>query len=340
MKSETITIKDIAKALGLSVSTVSKALRGSYEISAETQTLVQEYAGRINYKPNPIAQGLRKGKSKSIAVIVPNIDNNFFSQVINGIESIAHKKDYNVIITQTHESYEREVLTTQHHFSRSVDGLIVSISAESENVDHFEEVQNKGLPVVFFDRVPDKIKTHKVIANNLQGAFEATQHLIQQGHRHIAHITSSDFLSITAERLEGYIRALEVNGLPVEDQYIKYCAHGGMIKEETYDALHELLALKNKPDAILTASDRLSTTTLSILTQLKMNVPGEIALVGFTNTISADIFNPPFSAVVQPAFEIGKTATELLVQLIESKRPIINFEKRVLNTELIIRKSS
>lgn len=340
MKSETITIKDIAKALNLSISTVSKALRGSYEISEETQALVKEYAGRFHYKPNPIAQGLRKGKSKSIGVIVPNIDNNFFSQVINGIESIAHKNDYNVIITQTHESYEREVLTTLHHFSRSVDGLIASLSAESENTDHFEEVQKKGLPVVFFDRVPDKIKTHKVVANNLLGSYEATQHLLKQGYRRIAHITSSGFLSITAERLEGYIKALEDNDLPVEDSLIKYCAHGGMIKEEIFSAVTELLALKNKPDAILTASDRLSTTTLSILTEMKIKVPGEIALIGFTNTISADIFKPPFSAIVQPSFEIGKSATELLMQLIETKRPVINFEKRVLNTELIIRDSS
>ncbi len=337
---EKITIKDIAKALQLSVSTVSKALRDSYEISAETQTLVKDYAAKHRYQPNPIAQGLRKGNSKSIAVIVPNIDNNFFSQVINGIESIAHKKEYNVIITQTHESFDREVLTVQHHFSRSVDGLIVSLSSETENTDHFAEVQKNGLPIVFLDRVPDSINTHKVIANNFLGAYEATQHLIHQGFKRIAHITSTNFLSITKERLAGYIRALEENDIPLNEDYIKYCAHGGMIKDEVYAAVYDLMTLRKKPDAVFTASDRLSTTTLSILHQLKIKIPEQMAIAGFTNSISADIFNPSFTTVKQPAYLMGKTATEMLISILESKRPVVNFEKKILDTNLIIMDSS
>jgi LacI family transcriptional regulator len=340
MKQRAITIKDIATALNLSPSTVSKALKGSYEISAKTQAIVKEHAQQQNYRPNPIAQNLRKGSSKTIAVIVPNIDNNFFSQVINGIESVAFKKDYNVIVTQTHESYQREVLNTQHHFSRSVDGLLVSLSAESENTEHFNQVQKNGLPIVFFDRAPEEIETHKVVSNNLQGAYHATIHLIEQGYTRIAQITSSGFLSITAERLSGYIKALEEKNIKVKKEFIKYCAHGGMIKDEISQAVKELLALKVKPDAIITASDRLSTTTLSILSEMKIKVPEQIALAGFTNSINADIFDPPLTAVVQPAFEMGKTATGMLIQLIESKRPVTQFEKRILDTELIIRESS
>src|SRR5882757_6213752 len=225
MKFEAITIKDIAKALNLSVSTVSKALRNSHEISEETKKTVLAYASEFNYKPNPIAQSLKRGRSRSIGVIVCNIDNNFFSQVINGIESIAQNKGYNVIITQSRESYEKEVSNSEHLSSRSVDGLIISLSAETKNVNHLIKLHEKGLPIVFFDRITDEIPTHRVVANNYKGAYEATQHLLQQGCRRIAHITSSDSLSITRERLEGYKQALKDAGHEPDDRYIKFCPH-------------------------------------------------------------------------------------------------------------------
>jgi LacI family transcriptional regulator len=340
MKFEAITIKDIARALNLSVSTVSKALRGSHEISEETKATIRAYASQHNYKPNPIAQSLKRGRSKSIGVIVCNIDNNFFSQAINGIESVARSKDYNVIITQSQESYEREVANSEHLSSRSVDGLIISLSAETNRIDHLVKLHEKGLPIVFFDRISDEIATHKVIANNFKGAFEATRHLLQQGFRRIATITSSASLSITQERLEGYKKALSDAGLEANSEYIKFCPHGGMIQEETHQALTELLALECRPDAIFTASDRLSTTTLSLLRKMKIPVPDEIAMVGFTNSISADIFHPSLTAVVQPALEMGQLATDLLIQLIESKRPVVDFMKTVLETQLQIRDSS
>src|SRR6201996_2386160 len=340
MKFEAITIKDVARALNLSVSTVSKALRGSHEISEETKKQVLAYAQKHSYKPNPIAQSLKKGRSRSIGIIVCNIDNNFFSQVINGIESIARQRDYNVIITQSQESYEREVANSEHLSSRSVDGLIISLSAETKNVDHFKKLHDKGLPMVFFDRVTDEIATHKVIANNFKGGYEATRHLLQQGFTRIAHITSPNSLSITHERFEGYKKALEDAGLKPDPKYIKFCPHGGMIPEETRQALSELLQLKNRPDAIFTASARLSTTTLSLLRIMQIEVPQQTALVGFTNSISADIFHPSLTAVVQPAMEMGQLATDLLIQLIESKRPVTEFKKRILETELKIRDSS
>ncbi|HZE85506.1 MAG TPA: LacI family DNA-binding transcriptional regulator [Puia sp.] len=340
MKIEALTIKDISRALNLSISSVSKALRGSHEISEETKKTVLDYAREHNYRPNPIAQSLKRGRSKSIGVIVCNIDNNFFSQVINGIESIAHNKDYTVIITQSKESYEREVLNTEHLSSRSVDGLIISLSAETKNTDHLKTLHQKGLPIVQVDRVTDDIHTHTIIADNFRGGYEGTRHLLQQGFRRIAHITSSNSLSITLERLEGYKKALKDAGLTPDERYIKFCPHGGMIQEETHQALSELLELEERPDAIFTASDRLSTTTLSQLHKMQIRIPQQIALVGFTNSISAEIFNPSLTSVVQPALEMGQQATEMLIQLIESKRPVIQFEKRILETELKIRDSS
>lgn len=340
MKFEALTIKDIAKALNLSASTVSKALRGSYEISTDTQKTVLAYAEQHNYRPNPIAQSLKKGRSKTIGILVCNFDNNFFSQVIDGIESVANTDDYNIIITQSHESYDREVKDIQNLSSRSLDGLIVSLSAETKNVDHIKNVHKKGLPIVFFDRVTDEVNTHKVTANNYKGAYEATVHLLQQGFTRIAHITGSQSLSITEERLNGYKKALLDAGLPLHDELVKYCAHGGMIAAETRQAIVELLQLPLPPEAIITASDRLSTTTLSILHEMQISIPEQIALVGFTNSASAHIFRPALSSVVQPAYEMGQQATRLLIQLIESKRPVQDFKTIVLETELKVRGSS
>jgi LacI family transcriptional regulator len=340
VKFETVTIKDIAKALGLSTSTVSRALRGSYEISPETKKLVLEYAEKINYRPNPIALSLKERRSRSIGVVVTEIANNFFSQAINGIESIAYNRGYHVIISQTHESYERETVTIQHMASRSVDGLLVSLSNETTDLGHLKQLHEKGLPIVFFDRITDEIKTHKVTANNFKGAFDSTQHLIQQGCRRIAHITNSPNLSITKERLEGYKKALEQNNLPFDDKLVQYCHHGGMIYAEIEEAVGRLLKAKQRPDAILTASDRITTSCLKALKNEDINIPADLLLIGFTNTNMAELFSPPLSAVRQPAFEMGQVAIELLIQIIESKRPITEFETRMLDTELFTRNSS
>jgi LacI family transcriptional regulator len=172
MRFETVTIKDIAKALNFSTSTVSRALRGSYEISAETKKLVLEYAEKINYRPNPIALSLKERRSRSIGVVVSEVANNFFSQAINGIESIAYNRGYHVIITQSHESEAREKVNVEHHASRSVDGLLISLSSETEDLTYLKELHDKGLPIVFFDRITDEIETHKVTANNYLGAFQ------------------------------------------------------------------------------------------------------------------------------------------------------------------------
>ncbi len=337
---EAITIKDIAKALGLSTSTVSRALRGSYEISPETKKMVMEYAERFNYRPNPIALSLKERRSRSIGVVVCEIANNFFSQAINGIESIAYNKGYHVIISQSHESYDREIVNVEHLSSRSVDGLLVSLSTETDKVDHFKKLHDKGLPIVFFDRIPADIDTHKVVVENYKGAYDATKHLIDAGYTRIAHVTNSAHLSITKERLEGYKAALADNKLPYNEAYIKYCNHGGMIFAEIEDAIKELTALKESPDAIFCASDRLTTSCLTALKALKIKLPEEMGLVGFTNSALVELIEPSVTAVKQPAFEMGQTATELLIQLIESKRPVTEFETRVLETELFIRHSS
>jgi LacI family transcriptional regulator len=334
---EPVTIKDIAKALGLSTSTVSRALRDTHEISAATKKIVLAYAKEINYHPNPIALSLKERRSKSIGVVVSEVANSYFSQAINGIESIAYDRGYHVIISQTHESYDREVINVQHLASRSVDGLLVSLSSETTDISHLASLHDRGLPIVFFDRVADEINTHKVIANNEKGAYQATTHLINQGYTKIAHLTSSNHLSISIERLSGYEAALKDNGLTINPKYIKHCLHGGMMYKETEKAIKELMVLKDKPDAIFVAGDRLSMGCLSVLQNLKISVPQDIAIVGFSNSDVLDLFNPPLTSVRQPAFEMGQLATEMLLQLIEAKYPVEEFEKRILATELCVR---
>ncbi|HKZ66354.1 MAG TPA: LacI family DNA-binding transcriptional regulator [Chitinophagaceae bacterium] len=340
MKLDQITIKDIAKALNLSIATVSRALRDSYKISQVTKQKVLDYATAHNYRPNLMAQSLKNKKSRTIGVIISSVPNNFFAEVINGIESVASQKDYHVIITQSQESREKEIKNTEHLAWKSVDGLLVSLSTETEDVNHFKKLHEFGLPFVFFDRITNDIKTHLVVVDNCGGAKKATQHFIEGGYKRIAHITSSANTSITKERLEGYYQALQLNNIPIEENYIKYCQHGGMNKEEIENAIDELFALDNPPDALLAASDRLTIGSFSILKKRNISIPDTIALAGFCNFSSPELFYPSLTTIRQPALEMGKAAAELLIELIEAKRPVSTFKKIELPIELQVRNSS
>jgi len=340
MKFEAITIKDIAKALGLSTSTVSRALRDSYEISPETKKLVIEYAEKNNYHPNPIALSLKERRSRSIGVIVCEIANSYFSQVINGIESIAYNNGYNVIIAQSRESYDREMLNLQYLTSRSIDGLIISVSTETTDFSYLKELHQKGMPIVFFDRIVSDIDTHKVIADNYKGAYDATMHLINNGYRRIATVSNPELLSITRERLAGYRAALEDNGIEIDEALIKYCRHGGMILPEVEDAVNELLQLENRPDAIFASADKLTTNCFRLLRAKGIAVPADMGLIGFSNSDLTELLDPPLSIIKQPAFEMGEISMGLLLQLIESKRPVTEYETRIMSTELLIRGST
>lgn len=299
-----------------------------------------EYAEKMNYRPNPIALSLRDSKSRAIGVIIPEIANSFFSQLINGIESIAYNMGYHVVIFQSHESFEREVTNTHYLVSRKVDGLLVSLSSLTTDIEHFKELIRKEMPIVFFDRVPNELDAHKIIADNFLGSYEATEHVIKTGKKRIAHITSPKYLSITTERLAGYRKALEDNGIDYDEAYVKYCHHGGMVASENEEAIQQLLDMPEPPDAIFAASDRLTTGCLAVLIKNKIKIPEEIALLGFTNIAVADLLNPPLTAVVQPAIEMGQQATEMLIRLIEYPQKVNGFEKKTMKTSLHIREST
>jgi LacI family transcriptional regulator len=337
---ESFTIKDIAKALGLSTSTVSRALNGSYEIGTETKKLVLEYAEKVNYRPNPIALSLKDQKSHSIGVVVCELANNYFSQAINGIESIAYNRGYHVIVTQTHESFERERVNVEHLLSRHVDGLLVSLSAETTDTSQYKYLHNKGFPIVFFDRVAVDIDTHRVIVDNFKGTFEATELLIRAGFTKIAHLTNSANLLISRERFNGFKAALDAHGIPFPPGYLKNCNHGGMIADEVEAAIRDFLDLEQQPEAIFIGSDRLTISCMHILKKMGVKVPDDIAIAGFTNSEDAELFEPSLTVVRQPAFQIGQIATEMLIKTIESKRKIEEYDTCKLETELIPRASS
>lgn len=335
---EIITIKDIAKALNLSASTVSRALRDSYEISEPTKKIVIEYAKKNNYRPNPIALSLKENKSKSIGILVPEIDNPFFSQAINGIESVAYSRGYHVLIFQSNESVEREIINIHHMFSRRVDGVLMSLSAETSDVSHLEELNKIGTPIVFFDRVSDQINTHKVVTDNFSGAFEATELLIKNGKKRIAFIGVANYLSISKERLAGYTAALEKHKIPFDESLVKLC---GYEPENIERAILEVMDLENKPDAIFSVSDRLALTCLSVFKKHNLKISKDFAYICFSNLKVADYFSPSITTISQPAFEMGQKATELLLEIIESKhRERIQYQTFTIKTSLNIREST
>jgi LacI family transcriptional regulator len=327
-----VTIKQIAQALSVSTSTVSRALTDSHEISAETKKLVRDYAKKMNYQSNPAALSLRNGRSNSIGVLVADVANSFFSQIINGIESIAYEKGYHVIITQSHDAYEREVVNIGHLASRSVDGLLISMSSKTTDYSHITQLHGQGLPVVFFDRILDKIETFKVTTDNFKSAYEGTELLIKKGYRKIAHMAHAPHLSITTERLNGYKAALSDNDIVFDESLVSYCHEGGWNKAEVETALHNFLFDKSKADAIFIASDRITTATMRVLKDFP-DFEG-VAIIGFSNSDVIDLLSPRISYIRQPTFEMGQIAAQMLIKLIESTYPVYEFETRLLDADL------
>ncbi len=340
MKFEAATIKDIAKALGLSTSTISRALRDSYEISAETKAQVLAYAQKINYHPNPIALSLREKRSRSIGVVVAEIANSFYSQVINGIQSMAQQYGYQSIILQTFESYEQEVAAMQFLASRSIDGCLVSIASETMDVDHFRSLHQRGFPLVFFDRVVEDIQTHKVMADSFRGAYEATMHLLENNNRHIAVLAHAHHLSITGQRLAGYVQALQEYGISPDKKLINYFPHGGMHYSEIESAMTELLQSNHPPDGILCLNDKITTGVFRWCREHNLTIPDQLCLAGFSNLDLIELLSPSLSVVRQPAFEMGKQAAGLLIRMIEAKQPVTDFETLYLPTSFQVGESS
>lgn len=332
-----ITIKDIARELNISTSTVSRALRDSSEIGAETKKRVLDLAHRLDYNPNPVALSLLNSQSNDIGVIVPEIANPFFAIVIAGIEDVAFAQGYHVVIYQSHEDYEREVLNVKHIYNRRKDGLLVSIATATKDYSHFKNLHDRGFPIVFFDRICEEIDTHKVSVDDFEGAYTATEHLIKQGCERIAHVSGPDHLLISRRRLHGYRAALLDYGKPINDDWVVASAYS---PDSALEATHVLLTKAERPDGIFASSDNIAIGCHAAISEAGLSMPDEIALIGFSDLPMAALMNPPLSSVAQPAFEMGRSAAELLINLIRNPGEHTTSISNVLKTKLIARKSS
>jgi LacI family transcriptional regulator len=336
-----VTIKDIARELGISPSTVSRALKDHPDISPQTKKAVNELAEKLNYQPNVVALSLRSSKTNTIGVIIPEIVHFFFSTVISGIEDVAYSAGYNIIITQSNESLAREKSDLKALFNSRVDGMLMSISRETIDFDHIENILGKGMPIVFFDRIYDTPGSSKVIVDDLTGAKEATHHLIQEGCKRIAHLEGPPNLTISKQRLEGYKEALKEAGLKIDESLIVLCPQGST--EEGRLATEKLLELKNPPDAIFASNDPAAMGSMQAIRKKGLKIPKDIAIVGFSNWELSSLMEPPLSSVDQPGFEMGQEAARILIRHIEmkSKKKVEPApEVRIFKTRLIVRESS
>lgn len=330
------TIIDIAKELNTTPATVSRALSNHPGISEKTKQSVQFTASKLNYKRNRIASSLRSGKTHLIGVIIPSAEINFFGSVVHGIESIANSNGYNVLLFQSNESREFEEKGLETFLTARVDGILVSLAKDTIDYSHFVEIKKRGIPLVFFDRVNDELGVDSVVIDDYKGAFNATQHLIKQGYKNIAHISGPQHLKNFNDRIEGYRDALKANGIRIDPKLI----FPGNISIETGKTGTEyFLSLSNPPDAIFAAEDFTALGAISKLKERHIIIPREIGIIGFANELFGEHITPSLSTVDQQTIRMGKSALTLLVDIIEKKEKHIN-QKIVLDPLLIVRQSS
>ena len=332
-----VKIKDLANELKLSVATISKALKDSHEISADTKKRVLDLAKKLNYTPNPYASSLRKRTSKTIAVVLPEIADSFFSLAINGIESVAREKGYHVLIYLTHESFAREDAILKEFQSGRVDGILMSVSDETSSSDHIKEVMSSGMPVVFFDRICEDVETAKIITDDFESSYKATLHLIEMGCKKIAYLSTSSSLSINSKRIEGYKKALDESKLKNSDADIILC-YGD--REAKYKTILNLLKKKNRPDGFIASVEKLTTPIYLACRDLKLSIPQKIKVITFTNLQAALILSPTLTTVTQPAFEMGKTAATVLFKSLEKRNFNLKKEITVIPSVLNVRDST
>ncbi|MFT5914286.1 MAG: LacI family transcriptional regulator [Flammeovirgaceae bacterium] len=335
-----VTIKDIAAELGISPSTVSRALKDHPDISNATKKAVKELAEKWDYEPNSIALSLRSQKSNIIGVIVPQLVHHFFSTVISGIEDVAYSAGYNVMICQSNEKSEREVANIKALVSSRAEGLIVSFSKETEDFSHFQKLQKRGIPLVFFDRISEEMDTHSVIVDDFGGAFKATEHLIQMGRKRIAHLGGPDNLMISQNRSDGYVEALEQNKMKVDKSLIVSCEADESQLEAGSTGMKKLLSLKKVPDAVFANNDMVAIGAMRAIKEAGLTVPKDIAVIGYSDWPIASLMTPPLSSVAQPGYEMGKVAAEILINQIKNPGEEFDLDSKILETEVIAREST
>ncbi|WP_144891432.1 LacI family DNA-binding transcriptional regulator [Flavobacterium tiangeerense] len=334
-----ITLKQIAKELDVSISTVSKSLRNSLEIGEETRLKVQAFAKFYNYKPNNIALSLKNRKTKAIGIIIPEIVHHFFSTVINGVEQVANEHGYSVIICLSDDSFDKEVLNMEMLANGSIDGFIISLSKETQfkaDFHHITEVINQGMPVVMFDRVTNDVLCDKVIIDDQAAAYEAVQSLIDKGRKKIALVTTVDYVSVGKLRTDGYTKALLDNGIPFNEDLI--------IKIEDVNTCEITISklLEDKAiDAVFAVNELFAVTIIKTANKIGLNVPKDLAVIAFTDGIISKYSTPTITTVSQSGVKMGNKAAKMLIDRLEAEdEEDENYKTEIIETHLIEREST
>lgn len=327
-------LKDLAKELNVSISTVSRALKDHPDISREMKEKVKRLAMEKNYSPNPLAMGLLKQETRMIGVIVPDLVTHFYASIISGIESYANEKGYFILISSSNESYLKEEESIKNLLKARVEGLIICMSSETTDISHFETLLKQNIPLVFFDRVCLPNQVSSVTVNNKEAAEKITRHFYQQGYRRIAFISGPSHLNISKERMDGYLSGMEDSGLPITRELIEKC---DLSYDSASSAMKRLLDLENPPDAVFGINDTVAFAAMKKIRERGYRIPDDIGLVGFTDDFHATVVEPPLTSITHPTFETGRKAAELFFERIQtstSPRTVI------LKTNLVERESS
>ena len=332
-----VNLKTLARQLNLSVSTVSKALNNSHEISAETKRRVVEAAKAAGYKPNPYAGFLRNQKSKTIALVVPELTNNFFVQAIYGAQTVAIEKGYHVLIYVTNDDFLLEEKILKDLQAGRVEGVIMSLSGTTFSYTHLTELMNCQVPIVLFDRISSEVKTTTITTDDYESGFRATNHLIEKGCRDIAFLSIFKNLSIVNKRLEGFADALKKYNLPLNKKRVINCGNNELKNTQT---ISQLLQSKNKPDGVFASVEKLALSTYSVCNSLNIKIPEELKVISFSNLRTASLLNPSLTTISQPAFEMGKQAAVLLFKKLNKKGRNTIEQNIVIKSDLIERDST
>lgn len=331
MNKTQITIKDIARALNVSPSTVSRALKNNPDISQETRTLVQQYAREHNYKPNELAVNLRVSRSNTIGIIVPQLVHHFFSCVLSGIEQAAAEAGYNIIVAQSSESYEQELKIIQSFLTARVCGVIASLAKDTTRYDHYQELLNNGIPIVFYDRICTGLKTERVVVDDYAGSFAAVEYMIQTGCKRIFFYGAAPHLEITKNRRNGYLDAMRKYKMHVDESMILLCD----TRERAIAITPDILESDNRPDGFFAINDETAAGILYACKLVGVKVPDEVSICGFTDGAIAQSTDPKLTTVEQHGEEVGRSAFEILIEKLEDKS-----EKscnKIVKTNLVVR---
>ena len=337
MKKKKTTIKDIANVLNISAAAVSKALHNDSRISEKTKKAVRQVAENLNYQPNHLASALRSGKSNLVGVIVPRTNSNFFSSVIQNIEEVLNDKGYNIIITQSNESYNKECDSIDTLLYTQVDGIIASMANETVDLSYYEKIKSKGIPLILFDRGENDLNVDYIGIDDYDSSHLIVEHLVKQGCKRIAHIGGYKRTRIFNNRIRGYEDALQKHNLPLDKELL---TESGLTIEDGRAKMLQLLKLKSRPDAVYVAGDYAALGALQILKEQNIKIPEDIALVGFGNEPFTDMVTPRITSVNQHSAEIGKQAAKAFLKYVDNDNIEQSLNKIILNAELVIRDSS